>query len=94
MRDPSHGRALTTAEWLALLPKAGLTLVHKEHATKAMDFAEWCRNMAVPADVVPKLEAMLANASPAFKAFIQPAMIDGKFGFRLFEAIIIARKSA
>jgi hypothetical protein len=71
-----------------------LTLIHKEHATKAMDFAEWCRNMAVPADLVPKLEAMLGNASPAFKAFIRPAIADGKLRFHLFEAIIIARKAA
>jgi hypothetical protein len=94
MRDPSHGRALTTAEWLALLPPAGLTLIHKEHAAKSMDFAEWCSNMAVPADVIPRLEAMLANASPALKAYIHPSMTDGKLGFRLFEAIIIARKSS
>jgi ubiquinone/menaquinone biosynthesis C-methylase UbiE len=93
IRDPSHHRALTTAQWLALLPGAGLTLVHKEHAPKAMDFGEWCRNMAVPSDTVPGLEAMLTNASPAFRAYIQPATRDGKFGFRLMEAIIIARKA-
>jgi ubiquinone/menaquinone biosynthesis C-methylase UbiE len=92
IRDPSHGRALTTAEWLELLPEAGLVLAHKEHAHKAMDFAEWCRNMAVPADKVVTLEAMLRDATPAFKAFIDPAERDGKLGFRLFEAIIIARK--
>lgn len=94
LRDPSHGRALATAEWLALLGQAGLRLLHKEHAPKAMEFAEWCRNMAVPTDKAAALEAMLRNATPAFKAFIDPAERDGRLGFRLYEAIIIARKAA
>lgn len=94
LRDPSHGRALDTAEWLALIAKAGLQLVHREHAAKAMDFGSWVKNMNVPADLVPRLAAMLDDASPALKAFLQPTNEDGKRGFVLDELIAIARRPA
>ena len=79
LRDPSHGRALPTAEWLELMAEAGLELKHREHAPKAMDFANWVKTMNVPAETVPKLKAMLEEAAPALKAFLKPAVsADGK----------------
>lgn len=94
LRDPSHGRALDTAEWLALMSKAGLELVHREHAPKAMDFGSWVKTMNVPADLVPRLAAMLDDATPALKAFLKPTNADGKRGFVLDELIAIARKTS
>ena len=94
LRDPSHGRALATAEWLDLMAKVGLTLVHREHAPKAMDFQSWVKTMSVPAETVPRLAAMLEEASPALKAFLQPTNADGKRGFMLDELIAIARRPA
>lgn len=94
LRDPSHGRALATDEWLALMAAAGLELVHREHAPKAMDFASWVKTMNVPKATVPRLEAMLDEASPALKAFIKPTNEAGKRGFTLDELIAIARRSA
>ncbi len=94
VRDPSHGRALPTGEWLELMEEAGLTLVHREHAPKAMDFASWVKTMQVPAETVPRLKAMLDDAAPALKAFLKPAATDGKLGFTLDELIAIARRPA
>jgi ubiquinone/menaquinone biosynthesis C-methylase UbiE len=94
VRDPSHGRALATAEWLELIEDTGLRLRHREHAPKAMDFASWVKTMNVPAETVPRLRAMLADASPALKAFLKPAEADGKLGFTLDELIAIAQKPA
>ncbi len=94
LRDPSHGRALATDEWLALMAEAGLKLVHHEHAAKGMDFAAWVKNMNVPADLVPRLAAMLDDAKPALKAFLKPTNADGKRGFTLDELIAIARRPA
>ncbi len=93
LRDPSHGRALTTPEWLDLIAAQGLTVLHKEHAPKAMDFAAWCKNMAVPANTAVTLKKMLENASPALKAYLKPRNEDGKLGFTLFELIVVARKT-
>lgn len=94
LRDPSHGRALATAEWLDLMAKAGLALVHREHAPKGMDFQSWVKTMNVPAATVPRLAAMLDDASPALKAFLKPANDAGKRGFTLDELIAIARRPA
>ncbi len=93
VRDPSHGRALTTAEWLELIEETGLQLRHREHAPKAMDFASWVKTMNVPAETVPRLKAMLDDASPALKSFLKPAEQDGKLGFMLDELIAIAVKA-
>lgn len=91
-RDPSHGRALSTAEWLTLIEATGFSLAHREHAPKAMDFASWVNTMNVPTEVVARLRAMLDEASPALRAFLKPTTTDGKVGFMLDELIAIARR--
>jgi ubiquinone/menaquinone biosynthesis C-methylase UbiE len=93
-RDPSHGRALTTAEWTRGIADAGLDLVHTEHAPKAMDFATWCHTMKVPEPAVGELRAMLTGAGGAFAAFLKPTINGDKIGFTLDELIAIARKPA
>ena len=93
IRDPSHGRALSTAEWREIVSDAGLKIAHVEHCPKAMDFDTWCKTMAVDAVTVPRLAAMLDAASPALKAFLTPSNENGKRGFVLTELILIARKA-
>ena len=92
IRDPSHGRALTTAEWVEIVIDTGFVIAHQEHQPKAMDFDTWCRNMNVAAETVPRLAAMLTDAAPALRAFLQPSRSDAKLGFVLAELILIARK--
>lgn len=92
LRDPSHGRALATAEWLALMAEVGLELRHREHAPKAMDFQSWVKTMNVPAATVPQLADMLDGAGPALKAFLKPTNDAGRRGFTLDELIAIARR--
>ncbi len=92
-RDPSHGCALTTSAWLALIEATGLTLRHHEHAAKAMDFASWVKTMNAPGDVVTRLRAMLDEAPPALKSFLRPSETDGKLGFMLDELILIAARA-
>lgn len=92
LRDPSHARALSTAEWLDLMVERGFDVLHKEHAPKAMDFAAWCNNMAVAEETVSRLRSMLADASPALQAYLQPRTEDGEPTFTLIELIAVARK--
>jgi ubiquinone/menaquinone biosynthesis C-methylase UbiE len=94
LRDPSHGRALTTAEWVTLMRAQGFTVIHTEHAPKAMEFAAWCKNMNAPPEVVSKLRSMLDAASPALRAYLQPRVENGAPYFTLCELIAIARKPA
>ncbi len=64
IRDPSHGRALTTGEWQDVILDANLDIKHIEHQPKAMDFAAWCKNMSVDEPTTARLAGMLDNASP------------------------------
>jgi ubiquinone/menaquinone biosynthesis C-methylase UbiE len=91
VRDPSHVRALTTSEWIALLADAGLTIMEKEHQSKAIDFANWCKNMSVPHHTSSRLETMLRASSQALRAFLTPTDAGGKLAFRLVELIVITR---
>jgi ubiquinone/menaquinone biosynthesis C-methylase UbiE len=93
LRDPSHGRALSTTEWLELMAMRGFEVLHKEHAPKAMDFAAWCKNMAVADETVARLRAMLDDASPALSAYLQPRSENDKLTFTLVELIALGRKS-
>lgn len=92
-RDPSHGRAWTTAEWVRGIKDAGLLLAHTEHAPKGMDFATWCKTMQVPAAIVPGLRSVLTGASGALAAFLKPTIDGDKIGFTLSELIAIAKKA-
>jgi ubiquinone/menaquinone biosynthesis C-methylase UbiE len=91
-RDPSHGRALTTGEWVDLIGKAGFRLAYREHAPKHMDFASWVKTMNVSAPTVGELRAMLDGASPALRSFLDPDLDGDKLGFMLDELIAIARR--
>lgn len=92
LRDPSHGRALSTPEWLSLMAGQGFTILHSEHAPKAMEFAAWCRNMAASDETVAQLKTMLAEASPALRSYLQPRDENGKLTFTLVELIALGRK--
>lgn len=92
LRDPSHGRALSTVEWIDLMAQQGFDVRHREHAPKAMEFAAWCKNMAVAQETASRLQSMLEAASPALRSYLQPRTEDGKLTFTLVELIAIGRK--
>lgn len=92
LRDPSHGRALSTTEWLGLMARSGFAVLHSEHAPKAMEFAAWCRNMGVAEATAATLRSMLEGAALALRSYLQPRTEDGKLTFTLVELIALARK--
>lgn len=92
LRDPSHGRCLTMAAWRERLTRQGFAIKAEELLDKAMEFGPWCRNMSVTPEIVPRLEAVLRDASPALAAFLRPATVDGDWRFVLTEGVFIATK--
>ena len=94
LRDPSHGRALTTGEWADLLGHQGFEVAHKEHLTKEMEFAPWAARMDVNADDTRTLVAMLDAASPALQAFLEPRRNGDAPWFTLHELLVVAKKPA
>lgn len=92
IRDPSHGRAWTTGEWLGCIDAAGFQIEHTEILPKMMSFDTWIKNMSVPAEKVPGLAKMLHEAKPAFAAYIQKREDDRGLGFTIAELMVIGRK--
>ncbi len=89
-RDPSHLRAWTMDEWRDALKEASLTVNHDEQIDKTMEFGPWAARH--DATMLALLRSMLAQATPAVKAALDPQEKDGDFTFRLTEGLFIAKR--
>lgn len=78
LRDPSHVRNRSRAEWRALLQAAGLTeLEHAEWPTR-LEFASWVERMRTPADRVAVIRSLQEGAPQEVRQALQIAA-DGSF---------------
>jgi ubiquinone/menaquinone biosynthesis C-methylase UbiE len=91
LRDPSHRRAWTMAEWRAALPQHGFAIAQEEQLTKIMEFSSW----AARYDAIMRamLRAMLIQTTPAVNAVLAPEERDGDMIFRLCEGLFIAKRA-
>ncbi len=62
VRDPSHERSLTGAEWIALLERNGFTIEAVEPFRKRHEFADWTDRMQVSDAGKARLQEMMLNA--------------------------------
>jgi len=92
LRDPSHGRCLTTEEWTALITRRGFAVQHVERLPKEMEFDPWVERMGVAPETAAQLESMLTDSVPALQTFLKPRRQDGRLFFTLDESLIVARK--
>ncbi len=90
LRDPSHLRAWTVAEWRDAIAKAGFKIGHEEELDKRMEFKSWAQRY----DDVMKalLRAMLTEVTPAVKAALKPEDGADGFFFHLREGLFIAKR--
>lgn len=88
-RDPSHLRAWTMQEWRDALVQHGFTIAHEEELRKTMEFAPWAARH--DATMQALLRAMLAETTPAVKAFLAPEGAGETLTFRLSEGLFIAK---
>lgn len=93
LRDPSHGRALSLAEWLQAFADAGLTVEHHEVADKPMTFTPWAKRMGANEETIAELRRLLQEAPPAAAAYFTLGEEDGDLVFSLQEGLIIGRKA-
>src|SRR4051812_10779830 len=89
MRDPSHGRALSVDEWLALFVAAGLTVLHEEVVPKSMEFTPWAERMGVSAEDIAELRRRLFEAPKRVAEFFQAYETDKGPMFQIDEALIL-----
>lgn len=91
LRDPSHLRAWTMAEWRAAFAAAKLAVGHEEELDKIMEFRTWAARYDAVMQAL--LRAMLTLASPEVKATLAPNGDGDALTFRLREGLFIARKA-
>ena len=91
LRDPSHLRAWTMAEWRTAFAAAALSVGHEEEIDKTIEFKTW----AARYDAITRslLLAMLALAAPEVKASLAPKGDGDGTTFRLREGLFVARKA-
>ncbi|HEY7230245.1 MAG TPA: methyltransferase domain-containing protein [Pseudolabrys sp.] len=89
-RDPSHLRAWTMQEWREAMKKAHLQIENEEQLYKKMEFKSWASRH--DATMQALLRAMLAEATPAVKATLEPQGAGPDLTFRLSEGLFIARR--
>jgi ubiquinone/menaquinone biosynthesis C-methylase UbiE len=72
VRDPSHVRSLTIAEWTELIGRAGLTMTATESFRKGHDFADWTGRSRTPPEARAELTEMMrsigSDAAAMFEA--------------------------
>jgi SAM-dependent methyltransferase len=68
IRDPSHVRDYTAAEWQGLLRAAGFRTQQFHTWPIRLEFQPWVERMAVPAERIALLKAMMAGAPQEVQA--------------------------
>ncbi|MCB8962187.1 MAG: class I SAM-dependent methyltransferase [Ardenticatenales bacterium] len=90
LRDPSHGRCLSMAEWHSELEGAGFTILREETIRKPMEFASWAKRH--DETVKAELRRLLWEAPAGAAAYLAPAETDGNLTFKLTEGLFLAQK--
>ncbi|NJN54514.1 MAG: class I SAM-dependent methyltransferase [Anaerolineae bacterium] len=92
LRDLSHGRCLSLAEWQQAIQVAGLVVTHAETLDKQMNFAPW----AARHDAVMQryLQAMLTEVRAEAAEFLRPSVAKDGITFYLREGILIGQKQS
>lgn len=89
LRDPSHRRCLTLAEWLDVFAAAGFSVLHHETLVKTITLESWAGRHDVA--MQQYLRAMLTYAPSAAAEFLQPSAASAETIFHLQEGIIIGK---
>jgi ubiquinone/menaquinone biosynthesis C-methylase UbiE len=93
LRDPSHVRDHTVAEWHRYLVDAGLRVDTLVEWHLMLDFEHWVERMNTPAGEVEQLRALMRDAPDSHRAAFEiGADADGRSQFALHAALIRATK--
>ena len=94
LRDPSHVcvQPLTALE--QSFRDAGLEVQGSTKLTKEFEFHDWADRQHVSAPDKEKLLEMFRSIPEALEPLLQPRWADGTMYFTLWEAVIVARKTA
>jgi ubiquinone/menaquinone biosynthesis C-methylase UbiE len=88
IRDPSHARAHTVAEWRALLERAGFRVTAEEHSTTALETEAWLARSRTPEPDARRVRDMLRDAPEA----VRRAFAIRSDGFTLLKVVLRAER--
>jgi len=98
LRDPSHERCLSLAEWQDAIAAADFTVTAAEIAPKAMEFDGWADRMGALPETVAELRTILRTATGEVADFFnvrEESNADrNELWFDLQEAILVGVRSA
>ena len=90
LRDPSHVRDHTVAQWTAMLTAAGFIDISVVYSGAVwIDFASWIQRMATPAANADLIGALMDGAPQEVKAALQ---IEANHDFSFTGAVLRARR--
>jgi SAM-dependent methyltransferase len=78
LRDPSHGRDYSCAEWLAALGRAGFAVQRLVTRRLRMEFGSWTERMATPPAHIAAIQSLQAGFSEAVRSHFA-VEADGSF---------------
>jgi SAM-dependent methyltransferase len=93
-RDPSHNRALSRSEWLALVGAYGLSVETEDRFEKRVGLLWWVGAQEGSAEDLAELRARLHRAPPGAQAWMRPADLDTDSAtFSIVHCLFSARKT-
>ncbi|GAB7128872.1 class I SAM-dependent methyltransferase [Silvimonas sp. JCM 19000] len=88
LRDPSHVRDLSEAEWRAAVTAAGFAVTGFRVRRVRLEFASWIARMRTPEVYVNAIRTLLQGASPEVKAYLQ---LEDDLSFSPESMVLLAR---
>jgi ubiquinone/menaquinone biosynthesis C-methylase UbiE len=93
-RDPSHVRALSGPEWLALLGSSGFSVETEDRFEKRLSLLKWVADQEGTPEDLANLRAQLRGAPPAVAAWMRPTAVDtDEAEFSIHHRLFSARKT-
>jgi ubiquinone/menaquinone biosynthesis C-methylase UbiE len=91
LRDTSHVRDYSRAEWRSMLAGAGFALQDEHDWRLDIDFASWLARMRTPPVLEAAIRELLSHASDEVQAYyrVDPATLD----FKLESAMFVAQRA-
>jgi SAM-dependent methyltransferase len=89
LRDPSHVRDYSQAEWQAMIAEAGFSGVQTQMRRLRIDFASWIARIRTPPVFVAAIRALQAAVSDDVRAYFEIEE-DGSYTFDT--AVFVARR--
>jgi ubiquinone/menaquinone biosynthesis C-methylase UbiE len=92
LRDPSHIRIYTVAEWVDRLEEAGFAIEDTRLSQMEWEFEPWITRIGFPKERVEELAAIVEAATGPAREQLRPERREGKLWHSYWHTLIRARK--